>query len=156
MACRAIEPNNFDTAINAPRDPDRQISRSIIGVVLVEKAKYGIVVALFEGLRKEPREGTPDAVGDPAILLGADRTVFEVLDNIAIAGGVILRNAQQHDQPERGANQTDEKNERQHQIDRGPKTPASAQRFLNGRDRKFPVHGTTSAGCGTRSSGCVL
>src|SRR5205823_5964521 len=35
MACRAIEPDNFDTAINAPRDPDRQISRSIIGVVLV-------------------------------------------------------------------------------------------------------------------------
>ncbi len=100
MACRAIEPDKFDTAINAPRDPDRQISWSIVGVVLIQKAKCGIVVALFEGLRKEPREGTPDAVGDPAILLGADRTVFEVLDNIAIAGGVILRNAQEHDQPE--------------------------------------------------------
>src|SRR6202040_2417513 len=113
MACGAIEPDNFDTAINAPRDPDWQISRSIIGVVLIQKAKCGIVVALFEGLRKEPRKGPPDAVRDPAVLLGADRTVFEVLDNIAIAGGVILRNSQKHDQPEHGADQTDEKNERQ-------------------------------------------
>src|ERR1700737_2757572 len=113
MACRAIEPDKFDTAINAPRDPDRQITWSIIGVVLIQKAKCGIVVALFERLRKQPREGAPDAVGDPAILLGADRTVFEVLDNIAIAGGVILRNTHEHDQPERGAAHPDKKTEPQ-------------------------------------------
>ena len=155
VAGGAVEPNDVDAAIDAPRDADRQVARPAVAVVLVEEAERRIILAAREGLGEEARQHLPDAEWDAAVRLGADRAVFELLDDVGVVRRAVLRELREQHDPDDGGRQPEQDDQRDHDVDRNHQPPAPMQRVLDRGDGLFAGHSGISSGVGTRRTGCA-
>ena len=150
---RAIEPDDLDAAVDTARDADRHVALPAAIVVFVEETECGIVVASLELVGKQLRQRAPDAVRDSAVRLGADRAVFEMLDDIGEVRGAMLRNLPKQTNRQHRSDDADQEDDQQQHIERNPQAAAAAQRLLDGGDRRFRVMGRSPPGWARAASG---
>src|SRR5262249_56496899 len=107
VADGAVEPDEIDASEIALRNADGQGLLPPLSIRVVEKTKGPIVETAVELRGKQSRQRLPDPEGDAAALVGADRPVLEMGDDVGKDLGAVDREAHSRHEAEHDDEEAD-------------------------------------------------
>jgi hypothetical protein len=124
VADRAIEPDEIDAAEVALGNADGEVLLPAVTIGSVEKAEGTIVEMAVELGGKQSRQRFPHPERDAAALVGADRAVLEMGEDVGEGLGAVARQAFRRGEREADGDQRER--QQQHEQDQQRKEQASA------------------------------
>ncbi len=126
VADGAIEPDEIDASKVALRNADGQGLLPAVCIRVVEKAKGPVVEAAVELRGKQSRQRLPDPEGDAAALVGTDRPVLEMGDDVGKDLGAVDREAHGRHEAEHDDDEADQGQQGEHDRHRQQQTSPPA------------------------------